>query len=71
MKFIFRGHIVFEYIPGKKKDCVIQHKVSNVIPAFDYCSMIPEDYQLLSIFFDKIYRHIQGENVLLEDIVVD
>ena len=71
MKFIFRGHIVFEYIPGKKKDCVVQGRVSDVIPAFDFCSMIPEDYQLLSVFFDRVYRHIEGEEVVLDDIIVD
>jgi hypothetical protein len=26
---------------------------------------------LLSDFFDKVYRHIQGEDVVLKDIVVN
>ncbi len=68
MKYIFRGHTIFEYIPDEK---VTQHKIHDVIPAFDYCIMIPEDYKLLSEFFDKAYRHISGEKIKLEDIVVD
>lgn len=69
MKYIFRGHIVFEYIPNGN-DKVIQHKVDGVISAFDYCHMIDEDYKLLSQFFDTIYRHTQGEDVILKDIEV-
>jgi hypothetical protein len=69
MKYIFRGHIVFEYIPdGIEK--VIQHQIHGTIPAFDFCRMIPEDYRLLGEFFDKVYRHIQGEDVELIDIEV-
>ena len=71
MKYIFRGHIVFEYDPDAKYDKVIQHKVSEVIPAFDFCHMIPEDYKLLSEFFDTIYRHTQGESVDLNNIEVN
>lgn len=71
MKFIFRDHIIFEYLPdGIEK--VIQHKVHGIIPAFDYCRMIPEDYGLLALFFDKVHRHINGEdNIDLTDIIVD
>jgi len=69
MKYIFRGHIVFEYIPDSHEK-VIQHKIHDTIPAFDFCSMIPEDYKLLSEFFDKVYRHINGEEVELKDIEV-
>jgi len=69
MKYIFRGHIIFEYIPdGVEK--VIQHKIGGVIPAFDFCRMIPEDYRLLGEFFDKVYLHINGEDVELVDIEV-
>jgi hypothetical protein len=70
MKYIFRGNIVFEYIPdgiGK----VVQHQIYGVIPAFDYCRMIPEDYKLLAEFFDNVYKHINGEDVELKDIEVD
>jgi len=70
MKYIFRGHIIFEYKPDDKWDKVIQHKIHNVIPAFDFCKMIPEDYRILSEFFDKVYRHMQGEDVELKDIEV-
>lgn len=70
MKYIFRGNVVFEYIPDANGDKVIQHQVHGVIPAFDYCSMIPEDYKLLSEFFNTVYRHIQGEDIELKDIEV-
>jgi hypothetical protein len=70
MKYIFRGIIIFEYIPdGIIK--VIEHKVSDSIPAFNYCHMIPEDYKLLGLFFTTIYKHINGENVELKDIQVN
>lgn len=71
MKFIFRNHIIFEYLPdGIEK--VIQHKVHGIIPAFDYCRMIDEDYKFLAVFFDKVHRHINGEdNIDLTDIIVD
>jgi hypothetical protein len=32
--------------------------------------MIDEDYKLLSEFFDRVYRHTQGEDVDLSDIEV-
>lgn len=70
MKYIFRGHIVFEYKPDEKHHKVIQHNINGIIPAFDFCSMIPEDYKLLSNFFDTVYRHTQGEEVELKDIEV-
>ena len=69
MKYIFRGNIVFEYIPEKKT--VVQHQVSGVIPAYDYCKMIPEDYKLLGEFFTTVYKHIEGEEVELNDIKVN
>jgi len=71
MKYIFRGNIVFEYLPDAKHDRVMQHQIHGVIPAFDYCTMIPEDYKLLGEFFTTVYRHTQGEDVELKDIRVD
>jgi hypothetical protein len=71
MKYIFRGHVVFEYRPYAKSDLVVQGKVSGVIPAFDFCGFIPDDYKLLSEFFDTVYRHTQGEDVELKDIEVN
>ena len=70
MKYIFRGHTIFEYKPEAKFNKVVQHKVSGVIAAFDFCSMIDEDYRLLGQFFDTVYRHTQGEDVKLCDIEV-
>jgi hypothetical protein len=71
MKYIFRGNVVFEYNPDKKFDKVTQGSVSKVIPAFDFCSFISEDYKLLSQYFDTVYRHTQGEDVELKDIEVN
>lgn len=70
MKYIFRGHPIFEYLPGRTFDKVVMHKVHDAIPAFDFCKMIDEDYKLLAQFFDTVYRHTQGEDVELKDIVV-
>jgi hypothetical protein len=70
MKYIFRGNVVFEYIPGKYPT-VVQPMISDVIPAFNYCKMIPEDYKLLGEFFDTVYKHIEGEDVELKDIKVN
>jgi hypothetical protein len=70
MKYVFRGNVVFEYDPNDQYDKVKQGVIDGGIPAFDYCRMIPEDYRLLGEFFDRVYRHIQGEDVTLEDIEV-
>lgn len=70
MKYIFRGHTIFEYKPEAKFDKVIQGKVNDAIPAFDFCAMIDEDYRLLGEYFNTIYKHTQGENVELKDIEV-
>jgi hypothetical protein len=69
MKYIFRDNIVFEYIPGVYPK-IVQPMISDVIPAFNYCHMIPEDYKLLGEFFTTVYKHIQGEDVELKDIKV-
>lgn len=71
MKFIFRGHTVFEYVPDREGDKVVQHKLHFTIPMFDYCRMVNEDYKLLAQFFDTVYRHTQGEMVDLKDIKVN
>jgi hypothetical protein len=70
MKYIFRGILVFEYNPEAKFDKVVEGQI-NGLHAFNYCSMIPEDYKLLAEFFDTVYRHTQGENVQLKDIKVN
>ena len=71
MKYIFRGRVVFEYKPDAKFDKVVQGQIDGVIPAFDFCKMIDEDYKLLGEFFNTVYRHTQGENVELKDIEVN
>lgn len=68
MSYVFRGHVVFEYVPKKG---VRQHDIKGLkLPAFDYCSFIDEDYKLLGEFFNTVYRHTQGEKVELKDIEV-
>lgn len=69
MKYIFRGYIIFEY--RVKTQDVIQHDFGGVSGSFDFCRFVPEDYKLLSQFFDTVYRHIGGENVELIDIEVN
>lgn len=70
MKYIFKNYVVFEYIPDAKFEKVVQHQISYCVPAFDFCKMVSEDYKLLSQFFDVVYRHIQGENVELKDVII-
>ena len=70
MKYIFRGNIIFEYNPNDKFDKVKEHYHATG-SMFNFCKMIPEDYKLLSQFFDTVYRHIQGEKVELKDIKVN
>lgn len=70
MKYIFRGYIVFEYFPEKTHDKVEHHLIEGKVPTFNFCSMIDEDYKLLSEFFDRVYRHTQGEDVDLSDVEV-
>jgi hypothetical protein len=75
MKYVFRGHIVFEYIPNEKKrerGRVEQHNIEGgPIAAFNFCGFIDEDYKLLGEFFNTVYRHTQGEEVELKDIEVN
>jgi len=70
MKYIFRGIVVFEYDPNAKFDKVIEGQIHG-LHAFNYCGMIDDDYRLLGEFFNRVYRHTQGEDVTLEDIVVN
>ena len=62
--------MVFDYIPEEK---VVFHKTvpGKNISAFNHCCFVSEDYKLMSNYFDKIYRHTQGENVDLKDIEVN
>jgi hypothetical protein len=72
MKYIFRGHVLFEYFPNQQYDKVEMGWIDkkHAITTWEHCRMIDEDYKLLSMFFDKIYRHTQGDDVDLTDIVV-
>ena len=37
MKYIFRGHVIFEYLPYLKYgDKVVQHYIFDSIPGFNY-----------------------------------
>jgi len=70
MKYIFRGHIVFEYDQDRKE--VFQHEIKGIgIPAFDFCRWIPEDYRLLAEFFTIAHKHAIGEEVELKNFEVN
>ena len=70
MKYIFRGHTIFEYMPDK--GVVKQHDISGLpIAGFNYCGFIDEDYKLLAEFFNTVYRHTQDQDVELKDIIVN
>ena len=72
MKYIFRSITVFVYNPETHD--VSQGCVSGTdIPAFDFCKFIPDDFRLLSGYFDTVYRHTQGDigDNDLKDIIVD
>jgi hypothetical protein len=75
MKYVFRGNVIFEYIPNEKdkeRGRVIQHFIhEGPIAGFNYCGFIAEDWKLLADFFNTVYRHTQGENVELKDIKVN
>ena len=74
MKYIFRGHIIFEYVPNdeiRNRGAVKQHSIEGTpISGFDYCRFIAEDWKMLSEFFGTVYRHTQGEDVDLKNIEV-
>lgn len=70
MRYIFRNIVIFEYIPDRKRNKVIMHNEGD-ITAWNYCNLINEDYKLLAKFFDTVYRHTQGEDVELKDIIVN
>jgi len=74
MKYIFRGNLIFEYIPNeedRERGRVEQHFIDEgPIAGFNHCRFIAEDWKLLGEFFNMIYRHTQGEDVDLKDIKV-
>ncbi len=74
MKYIFRGNVVFEYFPETRQmTCGEEVEAGFGMMAkqnaFNYCSFIPEDYKLLSEFFDKAHQHATG--VLHESFLKD
>lgn len=68
MRFVFRGLVVFEYNPDTKK--IVLGRLDGEANFDTSCNLIPEDYKLISEFFDIAYRHTNGENVFLKDIEV-
>lgn len=68
MRFVFRGLVVFEYNPDTKR--VILGRLDGEANFDTNCNLIPEDYKLISEFFNIVYRHINGENVFLKDFEV-
>lgn len=73
MKYIFRGYVIFEYIPNYaylERGTVIQPKIDNIVISFNHCNFIADDYALLSNFFSSVHSHMKGEKVELKDIIV-
>ena len=56
MRYIFRGHIVFEYKPDDKFDKVVQGKIHDAIPALDFCHGILEGKEKLKQFFKEDFE---------------
>lgn len=71
MKYIYRGNIIFEYDPDDKYEKVKLGFHNEGYTNWQYCRLIPDDYKLLSEYFDIVYRHIQGEDVELKDMEVN
>lgn len=72
MKYIFRGNVVFDYDLETKtmhagtKDC--EGFEMNV---FNFCKFIPEDFELLSVYFKQAHFHSIGEPAYTKDMIVD
>jgi len=60
MKYIFRGNVVFEYIPQHKQMLAPALVEDDSIIAFNFCRFVPEDYKLISEFFRDAYLHSTG-----------
>ena len=58
MKYIFRGIVVFKYDPATKS--MENPETKHGLNSFNFCIFIPEDYLLLSEFFQKAYAHAVG-----------
>jgi len=74
MKYIFRGNVVFEYDPETKgmsagEKCADGFE-TNV---FNFCRFIPDDYELISDFFEQAAGHAKGmlHKSFLKDIEVN
>lgn len=58
MKYIFRGIEVFIYNPETKEMLVGTDHLDN---NFNFCNFIPEDFKLISEFFQKAHEHASGQ----------
>ena len=65
MKYSFRDVEVFEYIPERKEVILLKMKDERI--GFNFCNFIPEDYKLMSRFFEMAYKHSIGE-ITTEDL---
>ena len=68
MRYIFRDNVIFIYDPLTKQ--VSEEKRESPICSFNICKFIPEDYKLLSEFFEKAHKHSTGQKIELTDINV-
>lgn len=65
MKYIFRGIVVFYYDPQSKM--MTSPDTEHGLNSFNFCKYIPEDFKLISEFFQTAYKHAVGE-IKAEDL---
>ena len=68
MKYIFRGVVVFDYNP--KTNLMKIPNTEGIGNNFNFCKFIPEDYKLMSEFFQRIYFHSRF-NIVDDEILKD
>ena len=71
MKYIFRGITILDYDPATKNMTAPDLK-DDIGTAFNFCNYIPEDYFLLSDFFNQVGEHASGlrDEARLKDVEV-
>lgn len=70
MKFIYRGLVIFDYQPELRLVTVRQNPDYR-LPNFNLSCFQPEDYSVISQFFDIVHRHLKGEDVELKDTILN
>jgi len=74
MKYIFRGNIILIYNPAIRRVIKVPlDKDGTRTTYFEQCKFIPEDYELLAKYFQRIANYEQGiiKEEFLKDIEVN